>query len=94
MDHFVFRFSLNIVPLMRPVHGLFYSISIHCRYHCPGLGEDDVAEMKTTYSSFLTALLSLMKSTKVLLKRLKYVIIPTIPVDIVSFLYSYVVSVL
>ncbi|XP_052806587.1 uncharacterized protein LOC128235830 [Mya arenaria] len=72
MSIFLQRFGLNIVPLMRPVHGLFYSISIHCRYHCPGLGEEDVNEMKSIYNSFLTAMLNLMKSTKVLLKRLKF----------------------
>ncbi|KAL4222920.1 hypothetical protein ACF0H5_018960 [Mactra antiquata] len=72
MSIFLQRFGLDIVPMMRPVHGLFYSISIHCRYHCPDLAEDDVNEMKSIYSSFLTAMLNLMKSTKVLLKRLRF----------------------
>ena len=67
----IYRFGLNIVPLMRPTHGLFYSISIHCRYHCPDIGEDDVNELKALYSSFLSGLVILMKSTKVLLKRLQ-----------------------
>ncbi|KAH3715401.1 uncharacterized protein LOC127855922 [Dreissena polymorpha] len=72
MSIFLQRFGLNIVPLLRPVHGLYYSISIHCRYNCPDLAEDDVNEMKSIYNSFLTAMISLMKSTKVLLKRLKF----------------------
>ncbi|XP_045169614.1 uncharacterized protein LOC123532272 [Mercenaria mercenaria] len=72
MSIFLQRFGLDIVPLLRPVHGLFYSISIHCRYHCPDLAEDDVNEMKSLYSSFLAAMLNFMKSTKVLLKRLRF----------------------
>ncbi|XP_033762038.1 uncharacterized protein LOC117343686 isoform X2 [Pecten maximus] len=72
MSLFLQRFQLNILPMLRPVHGLFYAMSMHCRYNCLDREIDFLPGARNVYSSFLSGVLGLMRSAKVLLKRLKY----------------------
>jgi hypothetical protein len=31
---FLQRFRLNIIPLLKPIHGLFYGLGLHVKYNC------------------------------------------------------------
>ncbi|XP_052096042.1 uncharacterized protein LOC127731152 [Mytilus californianus] len=72
MALFLQRFDLNIIPMLRPVHGLYYGLGLHCRYNC--LDKDITYRdgASTVYSGFISGILSLLRGTKVLLKRLKF----------------------
>ncbi|OWF38215.1 hypothetical protein KP79_PYT19426 [Mizuhopecten yessoensis] len=72
MSLFLQRFKLNILALLRPVHGMFYAMSVHCKFNCLDREIDSLPGASHVYSSFLSGILGLMRSAKVLLKRLKY----------------------
>ncbi|XP_062599783.1 uncharacterized protein LOC134261360 [Saccostrea cucullata] len=69
---FLQRFQLNIIPLLKPIHGLFYALGLHVKYNC--LDKDLICSHSApgTYSGFLAGILQLFRSAKILLKRLKF----------------------
>ncbi|KAK3109164.1 hypothetical protein FSP39_024505, partial [Pinctada imbricata] len=68
---FLQRFELNIIPILRPVHGLFYGLSLHSKYNCLDKELLDSESANSTYSTMLSGIIQLLKSTKILMKRLK-----------------------